>query len=153
MAEADDYDWEVLGQAIHVRRRELSIPSQAVAAEQAGVHPNTWNRAERGLSIGDSSLHAIAEVLQWDPGTPLAILRGADPAAAGALRSGDTRTPPLAVIPLSTGLEISAAILGALADAWESTHDHTLRTGDMSTEPTPWGPAIVVRDPTAADDP
>lgn len=142
--------WDALGQAIHIRRRELGIRSQAAAAELAGIALNTWNRAECGRPVGDDTLRAIATALQWDPGVPLTILRGTDPVMVGAIRAtgtGGPGTPPLAVIPLATGLEIAAAILGALADAWETQHGQVLTTGNTTTEPTAWGPCMVVRAP------
>ncbi|GII87090.1 hypothetical protein Ssi03_50800 [Sphaerisporangium siamense] len=55
--------------------------------------------------------------------------------------------PVLAVIPLPARLEVSAAILGALADVWEEHHGQTLTTAHMAEEFTPWGRALVIREP------
>lgn len=55
--------------------------------------------------------------------------------------------PILAVIPLPARLEVSGAILGTLADVWEREHGQVLTTGHMATESTPWGMALVIREP------
>lgn len=62
-----------------------------------------------------------------------------------------TDGPPLAVIPLPARLEVSAAILGALADVWEREHGQTLTSEHMTTESTPWGTALVIREPRRPD--
>ncbi|MGI5161419.1 helix-turn-helix domain-containing protein [Microbispora sp. CA-102843] len=137
MADRDDYDWAALGRAICARRIELGIPSQTAAAERAGININSWNKAETGKPVGGRILQTIAHVLGWEPGTPHEIL-------THAYRRD---VPPLAVIPLPTGLDMGAAILRALADAWQRERGQSLVAGDMATEPTPWGPAIVIRAP------
>lgn len=139
MADRDDYNWAALGEAIRARRRQLGILTQTAAAARSGIDLNTWNRAERGQQVGARALTAISEVLGWEPGTPNEILTRVDAA-------------PLAVIPLSTSMGVSGAILRALAVAWERETGQTLMAGDMCTEPTPWGQAFVVRDPRTTEE-
>ncbi|MEU8278207.1 helix-turn-helix domain-containing protein [Microbispora bryophytorum] len=151
MSDRDDRNWAALGEAIRARRRELGIHTQTAAAQRAGIDINTWNKAERGRSVGGRGLQAIAELLEWDPGVPHAILTRADAPEAAASGVGDARTPPLVVIPLSTSMAVSGAILRALAMAWEHENGQALVAADMCTESTPWGPAIVVHAPQAPD--
>lgn len=138
MSDRDDRNWEALGEAIRARRRALGIHTQTAAADRSGIDINTWNKAELGRPVGSRALKAITQLLDWDPGTPHALL----------MRE---RTSPLVVIPLTTSMGVSAAILRALADAWRDEHGQTLTAGEMPTESTPWGPAIVVRAPQAPD--
>ncbi|MEU8279541.1 helix-turn-helix domain-containing protein [Microbispora bryophytorum] len=152
MAERDDRNWAALGEAIRARRRELGIHTQTAAAQRAGIDLNTWNKAERGRSVGGRGLQAIAKLLEWDPGMPHAILTRAEAPEAAVPGVGDARTPALAVIPMSTSMAVSGAILRALAVAWERENGQALVAADMCTESTPWGPAIVVRDPHATEE-
>jgi hypothetical protein len=55
--------------------------------------------------------------------------------------------PILAVIPLPARLEVAGAVLGALATAWEEHHDQVLTMDHAAEESTPWGRALVIREP------
>ncbi|GII89644.1 hypothetical protein Ssi03_76340 [Sphaerisporangium siamense] len=55
--------------------------------------------------------------------------------------------PVLAVIPLPARLEVTAAVLGALAGVWEEQHGQVLTMADAPEESTPWGRALVIREP------
>jgi hypothetical protein len=55
--------------------------------------------------------------------------------------------PILAVIPLPARLEVTAAILGALATVWEEHHGQVLTMAHSAEESTPWGTALVIREP------
>ncbi|WP_326646635.1 helix-turn-helix domain-containing protein [Streptosporangium sp. NBC_01755] len=70
-------DWPALARAVRDRRRELGIPTQEVAAWRAGMSQNTWQRVESGTPVSPRSLAAVANLLGWDAGHPMAILSGA----------------------------------------------------------------------------
>jgi transcriptional regulator with XRE-family HTH domain len=54
----------------------LGIPTQAAAADLAGISINTWQRLENGQQISMSSLSAIAKALQWPATHAADILHG-----------------------------------------------------------------------------
>jgi hypothetical protein len=55
--------------------------------------------------------------------------------------------PVLAVIPLPAPVATMCTVILALADLWEREYGQTLTNAHMTTETTPWGEALVVREP------
>jgi hypothetical protein len=82
-----DLDLERLATAARNRRKNLGLALNDVNAKAGGTSKKTWQRVEKALTIRETNYMRIDGLLQWAPGSCLAILEGreavpADPSQA-----------------------------------------------------------------------
>lgn len=81
-------DFSRLAQHVKARRLELGLALKK-AANDAAISKDTWIRVEKGAPLREISYAKMEPVLQWAPGSCVAVLEGrsaitADPSRAGA---------------------------------------------------------------------
>jgi hypothetical protein len=74
-----DRDYERLAQAAKRRRAELGLALNDKNAKAGGLSNRTWQRVEKGLEIRDTNYVKIDRLLQWAPGSCIAVLEGGEP--------------------------------------------------------------------------
>lgn len=79
MPPADERDYERLATLARRRRAELGLALNDVNAKAGGLSNRTWQRVEKGLEIRETNYVKIDGLLQWAPGSCLAILDGGEP--------------------------------------------------------------------------
>lgn len=75
-------DYARLATAARKRRLELGLALTDASAKAGGTSKGTWQRVERGEGIRDSNYAKIDGLLQWAPGSCMAVLTGGDPVSA-----------------------------------------------------------------------
>jgi DNA-binding XRE family transcriptional regulator len=68
-------DLDALAKAVKTRRIELGLGYKS-AAKEAGIAPDTWKRIETGLPVRELTYAKVDPVLQWAPGSCIAVLAG-----------------------------------------------------------------------------
>ncbi|MER7517849.1 hypothetical protein [Streptomyces sp. NPDC126499] len=71
-------DLDALAQAVKNRRIELHL-GYKTAAKAAGIAPDTWKRIETGQPVRELTYAKADPVLQWAPGSCVAVLEGRSP--------------------------------------------------------------------------
>ncbi|MFH8627822.1 hypothetical protein ACH4A8_39045 [Streptomyces vietnamensis] len=71
-------DLDALAKAVKKRRIELGLGYKK-AAKDAGIAPDTWKRIETGQPVRELSYAKADPVLQWAPGSCMAVLEGKSP--------------------------------------------------------------------------
>lgn len=72
-------DLDRLAGAAQKRRRDLGLALNDKNAQAAGTSKGTWQRVEKGLPIRPTNYVKIDGLLQWAPGSCVAILDGGEP--------------------------------------------------------------------------
>lgn len=80
MTEARNRDYERLAALTRRRRADLGLALNFENAKAGGLSNRTWQRVEKGLEIRETNYVKIDGLLQWAPGSCLAILEGGEPA-------------------------------------------------------------------------
>lgn len=96
-------DYERLAAIAKRRRAELGLALNDKNAKDGGLSNRTWQRVEKGLEIRETNYVKIDGLLQWAPGSCLAVLEGGDPTpvsdmADPAASSGQKSPMPREVI-------------------------------------------------------
>ncbi|MGW6872841.1 hypothetical protein ACWGHA_10960 [Streptomyces xanthophaeus] len=71
-------DLDRLAAAARKRRRDLGLALTDVTAKAGGTSKGTWQRVEKGEAIRATNYVKIDGLLQWAPGSCLAILDGGE---------------------------------------------------------------------------
>lgn len=71
-------DLDALAKAVKERRLALGLGYKN-AARTAGISPGTWKRIESGLPVRELSYTRVDPVLQWAPGSCVAVPEGRSP--------------------------------------------------------------------------
>lgn len=71
-------DLDALAKAVKKRRIELGLAYKS-AAKQAGIAPETWKRIETAQPVRELSYAKVDPMLQWAPGSCIAVLEGRSP--------------------------------------------------------------------------
>lgn len=79
-------DLDRLATAARKRRHDLGLALNDKNAKAAGTSKGTWQRVERGEAIRPTNYTKIDGLLQWAPGSCLAIIRGGGPIESHPLR-------------------------------------------------------------------
>jgi hypothetical protein len=96
MPRADERDYERLAALARRRRAELGLALNDANAKAGGLSNRTWQRVEKGLDIRDTNYRKIDGLLQWAPGSCLAVLEGGDPTPVGDVAGApDVQTSPV----------------------------------------------------------
>lgn len=72
-------DLDRLATAARKRRREIGLALNDLNAKAGGTSKGTWQRVEKGESIRTTNYVKIDRLLQWAPGSCIAILEGGEP--------------------------------------------------------------------------
>ncbi|MFI5831003.1 hypothetical protein ACIA6C_27780 [Streptomyces sp. NPDC051578] len=72
-------DLDRLAIAARKRRRELGLALNDLNAKAGGTSKGTWQRVEKGEAIRETNYVKIDGLLQWAPGSCIAILEGGAP--------------------------------------------------------------------------
>lgn len=72
-------DLDRLAAAARKRRRGLGLALNDLNAKAGGTSKGTWQRVEKGEAIRATNYVKIDGLLQWAPGSCIAILEGGDP--------------------------------------------------------------------------
>jgi hypothetical protein len=75
-------DLDRLAAVARKRRRELGLALNDNNAKAGGTSKGTWQRVERGEAIRETNYVKIDGLLQWAPGSCLAVLDGGEPVPA-----------------------------------------------------------------------
>lgn len=79
MATGADHDYARLAKTARARRLELSLALNDVNAKAGGTSKGTWQRVEKGDPIRVTNYAKIDGLLQWAPGSCIAVLAGREP--------------------------------------------------------------------------
>lgn len=80
-------DLDRLAAAAQKRRRDLGLALNDKNAKAAGTSKGTWQRVEKGLPIRVTNYVKIDGLLQWAPGSCVAIIEGGEPITADPMKS------------------------------------------------------------------
>ncbi|WP_329114580.1 hypothetical protein [Streptomyces sp. NBC_01353] len=80
-------DLDRLAGAAQKRRRDLGLALNDKNAQAAGTSKGTWQRVEKGLPIRATNYVKIDGLLEWAPGSCVAVLEGRDPVPARPMES------------------------------------------------------------------
>lgn len=72
-------DLERLAAAARKRRKNLGLALNDINAKAGETSKKTWQRVENALSIRETNYMKIDGLLQWAPGSCIAILEGGEP--------------------------------------------------------------------------
>lgn len=84
-----DRDYERLAQAAKRRRAELGLALNDKNAKAGGLSNRTWQRVEKGLEIRETNYVKIDRLLEWAPGSCIAILDGGEPTPVSDMKEPD----------------------------------------------------------------
>jgi hypothetical protein len=115
-----DHDFDRLATVAKRRRAELGIALNDANARRGGVSRNTWVRVEKGLPIRETNYVKIDNLLQWAPGSCMAVLNGGDPVlASGAAGASDAQksTIPADVFDSESRDLVQLALIATAKDA------------------------------------
>lgn len=79
MATGADHDYARLAKLAKERRQQLSLALNDKNAQAAGTSKGTWQRIEKGEPIRPTNYVKIDRLLQWAPGSCIAVLEGREP--------------------------------------------------------------------------
>lgn len=79
MSPVSEAGLERLAKLAKRRRADLGLALTDDTAKAAGFSKGTWQRVEKGQPIRDTNYVKIDGVLQWAPGSCIAIIEGGDP--------------------------------------------------------------------------
>jgi hypothetical protein len=79
MATGADHDYARLAKTARERRQQLSLALNDANAKAGGTSKGTWQRVERGERIRATNYAKIDGLLQWAPGSCIAVLEGREP--------------------------------------------------------------------------
>lgn len=86
-----DRDYERLAKAAKRRRAELGLALNDTNAKAGGLSNRTWQRVEKGLEIRETNYVKIDRLLQWAPGSCIAVLEGGEPVPVTDLKEPEAR--------------------------------------------------------------
>lgn len=72
-------DLERLAAAARKRRKNLGLALNDINAKAGETSKKTWQRVENALAIRETNYMKIDGLLQWAPGSCIAILEGGEP--------------------------------------------------------------------------
>lgn len=79
MPPPEDREYERLARSAKRRRAELGLALNDINAKAGGLSKRTWQRVEKGLPIRETNYVKVDGLLQWAPGSCIAVLEGGEP--------------------------------------------------------------------------
>jgi NADPH-dependent glutamate synthase beta subunit-like oxidoreductase len=94
-----DRDYEKLAQTAKRRRAELGLALNDKNAKAGGLSNRTWQRVEKGLEIRETNYVKIDRLLQWAPGSCIAVLEGGEPVPVADMADADAASVQKSPLP------------------------------------------------------
>ncbi|MCX4697064.1 hypothetical protein [Streptomyces sp. NBC_01373] len=78
-------DLERLARLARRRRADLGVALNDANAKAGGTSKHTWQRVEKSLPIRETNYVKIDGLLEWAPGSCIAVLEGGEPVPVGEI--------------------------------------------------------------------
>lgn len=81
------------------RRADLGLALNDATAKAGGMSKHTWQRVEKALPIRETNYVKIDGLLQWAPGSSIAVLEGGEPTPVSQMAEEEAQGVQKSAIP------------------------------------------------------